>query len=166
MRAIIKFNKNTDVKEIEKVIEAAVAKYVVKHDRYSTEKNSQFEVTENNGSYYVEGKRINSYLIELQFGYDELANDDIYELIIDTHEIAEFEGYVDRTEFSNLVTVKEDKELVVDDKEAIDAKRSIERAEELFGSDVESWKVANEIIEEEKEKINRMKKEHGNGKIH
>lgn len=160
MRTIIKFNKNTDVKEIEKVIEAAVKKYVVKNDRYSTEANSQFEVTENSGFYDVEGKRINSHLIELQFGYDELADDDIYELTIDTHNIEEFEGYVDATEFSELVTVKEDKELVADDKEVTAAKESIKHAEKLFDDmTVESADVANEIIAQEEEKIAQLKKE-------
>lgn len=159
MKAIIKFNKNTEVKEIEKVIEAAVKKYVVKNDRYSTKANSQFEIKKYDSEYDVSGKRINSHFIDLQFGYDELVDDDIFELIIDTQNIAELEGYVDRTEFSSLVTVKEEKELVVDDKMFTETKQSIKHAEKLFGdSTSESWDVANTIIEKEHDKLDQLKK--------
>lgn len=160
MRTIIKFNKNTDVKEIENVIEAAVKKYVVKNDRYSTPANSHFEITKNGTEYDVSGKRINSHFIDLQFGYDELADDDIYELTIDTHDIQEFEGYVDHTEFSDLVSVQEDKALVADDKEYTETKQSIEHANQLFNdSTAESYELAHTIIQEETKKINQLKKE-------
>lgn len=158
MRTIIKFNKNTEVKEIEKVIEAVVAKYVVKHDRYSTEKNSQFEITKNDTEYYVEGKRINSHYIDLQLCYDELTDDDVYELIIDTHEIGEFEGYVENTEFYSLVSVKEDKAVVVDDVTFTKTKKNIKRAEQLFSNyDSESFIIADFFIRKENDKLNQLK---------
>ncbi|MGM0206418.1 hypothetical protein IGI96_000887 [Enterococcus sp. DIV0421] len=158
MRAIIKFNKNTDVKEIENVIEAAVKKYVVKNDRYSTTANSAFEIEKNGNEYKVVGKRINSHYIDLQLCYDELADDDIYELTIDTYNIFEFEGYVERTEFSDLVTVEEDKALVVDDKEFTETKQSIKYAERLYlEDDAASWETAHTIIDKEQNKLNELK---------
>lgn len=164
MKTTIKFNKNTDVAEIENVIAAAIKKYSVRHDRYSTEKNSQFEISKRQISnthfeYDVTGKRVNGTVVELQLGFDELIDDDVYELMIITHEIAEFEGYIDRTEFSEIVTFKENKALVEDDKTFIETKKNIHHAEQLFAdTTTESWDLANSIIDSEKDKIKELKK--------
>ena len=161
MRTIIKFNKNTKVSEIENVIEAAVSKYVVKNDRYSTEANSQFEIQKNGTEYDVSGKRINSHFIDLQFCYDELVDDNIYELTIDTYNISEFEGYIERTEFSDLVSVNEDKLVVADDKMYSETKQSIKYAEQLFDdSTLESYTTAHDIIKKENDKLHQLREVH------
>lgn len=166
---IIKFNENTTKESIEKVIEAIVAKYIVKHDRYSTETNSQFEIKEMNGSYYIEGKRINSHLIELEFGYEENIDKDIWILTIETSELEDEEVFVDKTEFANLVEIKEDEEVIAQDAEQVAIKKEEKVLDEYLARNFDNQEVASKIVDrmnelketetKPKEEINMMTKD-------